>query len=81
MFNKRLRELRVQHKYTQQYMADLLGVTLNAYQKYEQAERTPSFATHIQLADFFNVSTDFLLGRDEYLKTQGLNLDCSDGEV
>ena len=42
MLNKRIRALRIKNRYTQQKMADMLGITLNAYQKYEQAERTPS---------------------------------------
>ena len=44
MFNTRLRSLRMKYKYTQQNMADMLQISLNAYQKYEQAERSPSAA-------------------------------------
>jgi len=64
MFNKRLRALRMNNKLTQQVMADNLGITLNAYQKYEQAERTPSFDCLVKIADIFKVPTDYLLGRD-----------------
>lgn len=75
MFNKRLRSLRMKNKYTQQKMADMLGLSLNAYQKYEQADRTPSYDCLIQIADIFNVPTDFLLGRDDYLKSLGVSVD------
>lgn len=70
MLNKRLRELRIEHGYTQQAMADMLQLTLNAYQKYEQAERSPSLECLVRLADIFNVSTDYLLCRDEFIKKQ-----------
>ena len=45
MFNKRLREMRKKREFTQQNMADLLQISLNSYQKYEQAERCPYFDT------------------------------------
>lgn len=75
MFNKRLRLLRMKNKFTQQNMADMLDVALITYQKYEQAERTPSFDSLIKIADIFNVPTDFLLGRDNYLKSRGVSVD------
>lgn len=75
MFQKRIRALRMARRMTQQNMADLLNVTLNAYQKYEQGERWPPYATLIQLADFFCTSTDFLLGRDVYLEFLGVSVD------
>ena len=67
MFSKRLRSVRMDRKYTQQTMADKLSVSLNAYQKYEQAERSPSLETLVQIADILDVSTDYLLCRDEFL--------------
>ena len=75
MFNSRLRSLRMKNKYTQQNMADMLNISLNAYQKYEQAERLPSFETLIKIADIFMVPTDYLLGRDDFLKSLGVSVD------
>ena len=75
MFNKRLRSMRMKRKYTQQNMADMLEMSLNAYQKYEQAERSPSLDCLVRLADILNVSTDFLLCRDEFLKSLGVPVD------
>lgn len=69
MFNKRLRQMRMQRKLTQQNMADKLGISLNAYQKYEQAERSPSLECLVAIADILDTSTDYLLGRDEFLKS------------
>ncbi len=75
MFNKRLRATRMKRKFTQQKMADILQVSLNAYQKYEQAERSPSLDCLVQIADILNVPIDFLLCRDEYLKSLGVSVD------
>lgn len=75
MFNHRLRSSRLKNKYTQQNMADLLEISLNAYQKYEQAERTPSFDTLVKIADILAVPTDYLLGRDDFLKSLGVYVD------
>lgn len=67
MFNKRLREVRMNRGYTQQNMADKLGISLNAYQKYEQAERSPSLECLVAMADIFDVSLDYLLCRDVFM--------------
>ena len=75
MFNKRLRSMRMKKGYTQQNMADMLEISLNAYQKYEQAERSPSLDCLVKLADILNTSTDYLLCRDEYLKFLGASFD------
>lgn len=69
MFNKRLRELRMKHHFTQQNMADALSISLNAYQKYEQAERSPSLDCLVAIADILDVSLDYLLCRDDFIKT------------
>lgn len=75
MFNKRLRAARMKRKYTQQHMADALNISLNAYQKYEQAERSPSLDCLVQIADILAVPTDFLLCRDEFLTSLGVSVD------
>lgn len=80
LLSKRLRMLRAYHNFTQQQMANLLGLTLNAYQKYELAENKPPLETLVKIADIFNVPTDFLLGRDEYLQSIGIKIDLGDLE-
>lgn len=75
MFGKRLREMRMLRKFTQQNMADLLNVALRSYQKYEQGERSPSYDLLIQIADILDVSIDYLLGRDEWMKSHGVFFD------
>lgn len=75
MFGKRLRAARMARNFTQQYVADTLGMTVNAYQKYEQSERFPSLDTLVKLADLFTVPTDWILCRDDYLQSLGVSVD------
>ena len=75
MINKRLRASRMKNRYTQQNMADMLDISLNAYQKYEQDERFPSYEILIKIADIFDVSLDYLLCRDEFMKSHGVYAD------
>ena len=67
MFNKRIRLMRMVRNLTQQDMADAIGVALRSYQCYETGTRTPSFDLLVHIADVLNVSTDFLLCRDDFL--------------
>ena len=66
-FSERLRELRAASGLSQQKVADGLGMTKVGYQNYEYGRRTPSFEVLSKLADFFNVSADYLLGRTDEL--------------
>ena len=75
MFNKRLRSTRMKCGLTQQKMADLLNISLNAYQKYEQAERSPSLECLVSIADILDVSVDYLLCRDDFMKSHGAFVD------
>lgn len=75
MFNKRLREARMKNGFTQQNMADKLHISLNAYQKYEQAERSPSLDCLVSIADILNVSLDYLLCRDQFMKVRAISAD------
>lgn len=65
IFAQRLKELRKERKKTQTEMAKFLGITPRAYQYYEGAGRYPDMPGLIKLADFFEVSTDYLLGRTD----------------
>ena len=64
IFSERVKELRKSKGLTQRQMAAALGITERSYQRYE-AENNPNNDTLIKLADFFNVSTDYLLGRSD----------------
>lgn len=61
---KRLKELRLQNKLTQQQVAKAIGKTYQAYSYYENGKRDPDTETLKLLAELFNVSTDYLLESD-----------------
>lgn len=46
-------------------IANAAGVSIMGYYRYERGTRLPTSDTLIKLADFFNVSTDYLLGRSD----------------
>ncbi|MBB5356687.1 transcriptional regulator with XRE-family HTH domain [Anoxybacillus mongoliensis] len=64
-FGKRLRFLRKRRNLTQKDLADRFNVGESTIGMYERDEREPSFEFVKQLADFFNVTTDYLLGRTD----------------
>ncbi len=65
MLHLRLLELRKSKGLTQADMAKLLKITPQAYSLYETNKNNISNETLCILADFFEVSTDYLLGRQE----------------
>ena len=60
-------ELRAEHKYTQEQLAEKLGVSRQAIAKWERGESVPDLPKLIALADCFDVSLDKLVGRDDAL--------------
>ena len=64
MFSLRLQELRKTKGFTQVQLASALSVSSGTIAMWETAKRTPDSAMLIRLADFFDVSVDYLLGRD-----------------
>lgn len=59
-YNQQLKVIRVQNKFTQQQLADALGITRSAYCGYEIGRRSPDLETIIKMSEFYNVSlTDF----------------------
>lgn len=65
IFAERIKELRKARKKTLAEMAKYLGVSLRAYQYYESATNYPNIPGLIKLADYFGVTTDYLLGRTD----------------
>ena len=61
----RLRILRRERNLKQKDMADHFGQSLRAYQYYEAGTRHPEYQHLLELADFFDVSLDYLTGRSE----------------
>lgn len=73
MFSERLKLLRKQNKVTQEVLAEKVGVERSSIGKYETSNVVPSTEVLIKIAEYFGVSTDYLLGRDE--TTQHVNDD------
>ncbi|HEY4543895.1 MAG TPA: helix-turn-helix transcriptional regulator [Tissierellaceae bacterium] len=63
IFNKRLRSLREQHKISQKDFAEILGVSNVVLSRYENGERKPDYDMLIKIAEHFDVSVDYLLGK------------------
>jgi transcriptional regulator with XRE-family HTH domain len=61
----RLRELRESRGIKAKDVAEMLGISYRNYQRYETGDIDKQFAKLIALADFFNVSADYLLGRTD----------------
>lgn len=68
MFGKRLNEIRKEKGFTAQQMADKLQTGIRNYRKYESGDAKPSIDALIVIADMLDVSTDYLLGRDAFIK-------------
>lgn len=63
MFSDRLRQLRKQHKISQDALAKQLFVSQQSIAKWEKGKITPNPETIVKIANIFDVSTDYLLGR------------------
>lgn len=61
----RLKELRKQAKLSQTELAKIFNVAQNTLSNWENGNRMIDMTTAIEIAKFFNVSVDYLLGRDE----------------
>lgn len=70
MFNIRLKELRNQQNMTQDELGKVLNVSGKTIGTWERDSRQPNIETINALANYFNVSTDYLLGRKEDSKTK-----------
>ena len=65
---ERLHLLRKERKLTQGEAAKELSISLNSYQRYETNEREPTAPILVQMAQFYRVSLDYLVGlKDERL--------------
>ena len=59
-----LKNLRKEKKLLQKDIAKLLGISVSTYSNWEQGKFEPDNASLQKLADYFNVSVDYLLGRE-----------------
>lgn len=70
----RLKLLREEKKLIQKDIAKLLNVSIPAVNQYESGKRDMSTETVIKLAEYFNVSTDYLLGKTD-IRNPGKQID------
>jgi len=69
MLGDMLRKLRNDLNLSQNSVAEKLNISAVTYNRYEKNQRSPDNATLIELADFYNVSIDYLLGHTNMVKS------------
>ncbi len=78
---EQLQTLRKAKNLTQEEISGIIGVKLSTYQKYERDVISPSYDTLIKLADFYGVTTDYLLGRELQINPiANLNIEVDDSK-
>lgn len=65
ILSKNLLELRKNKGLTRQAVADAIHISVRTYQRYENYEREPAASVLAALADFYDVSIDYLMGRTD----------------
>lgn len=63
VFQTRLRQLRERQRKKQYVVSELCGLNRSAIRRYERGEIKPSMEALVAIADYFDVSVDYLLGR------------------
>lgn len=63
LFPYRLRQLRERRRMNRAALGECCGLSKCAISRYERGEREPTMSALIAIADFFDVSVDYLLGR------------------
>jgi transcriptional regulator with XRE-family HTH domain len=64
-FHEIFKSLRIERKVTQLEVAQAIGLTDRAMRKYEAGKMEPKMSTLVALADYFDVSLDYLVGRSD----------------
>ncbi|MBD5584754.1 MAG: helix-turn-helix transcriptional regulator [Clostridia bacterium] len=64
-FSERLKQLRIEKKLSQKELATILEVDQRSVSNWEKAVREPDYAMLIKIADYFEVSADYLLGLED----------------
>ena len=63
IFQERLRLVRKSKEITQEEAAKQLGISLRTYRRYETGEAEPGLFSAVAIANFYDVSLDYLTGR------------------
>ena len=62
----KLKELRVENNYTQNYVANYLNIRQNTYSQYENGVHIIPLESLAKLSELYNTSVDFILGLTDY---------------
>ena len=75
LLNENIKKLRLARGLNQVEFAKILGVSKQCVSNWENDNVMPSIEMLIKIADFFNVTTDYILGRNErtYIDVTGLS--------
>lgn len=65
VFNERVKMLRSEAQWSQAQMADAIGIATRNYQRLERDGGKPHYDNLLKIADYFNVSVDWLMGRTD----------------
>ena len=65
---ERLKELRKEKGVRQEQVAVAVDISMSAYCNYEQGKREPTASVLCRMADYYDVSVDYLLGRSDNRK-------------
>lgn len=71
-FSNILRQLRISDNLTQKQLADALGLAFSTISMYERGEREPDFETMEAIADYFNVTMDYLHGKTNNISFENI---------
>ncbi|APA01586.1 helix-turn-helix domain-containing protein [Bacillus velezensis] len=74
MLGKRITSLRKKANLTQEQLATKLNITRSALSQYELGTRNPDYDLLIKIADFFDVSIDYLLRGEDHYKDKAREL-------
>ena len=66
VFGKKLKELRLEKGLSQRILGENLGVCNQSISFWESGAREPDLNTVVEIAEFFDVSADYLLGLTDY---------------
>lgn len=65
IFGERIKKLRLEHEMLQKDLANELNVNSSTVGYWERGKKEPDFNTLSRIADIFNVSADYLIGREQ----------------
>lgn len=75
LLSERIKELRLENKYTQKYVFTKAEISERAYQSIEYGTSEPKVSTLVAIANLYDVSLDYLVGRTNIRNSHKLTID------